>query len=72
MSLTPKLREDNPTATYEQQLMPDFLALVKNDPALREQALREVFTEMLEKGVITQSTDPKDMRGLIHRFLKGQ
>jgi hypothetical protein len=72
MSLTPKLREDNPTATYEQQLMPVFLDMVKNDPALREQSLREVFTEMWEKGVITPSTDPKDMRGLIRRFLKGR
>jgi len=25
-----------------------------------------------EKGVITPSTDPKDMRGLIRRYLKGQ
>ena len=72
MSLTPKLREDNPTATYEQQLMPVFLDMVKNDPALRERALREVLTEMWEKGVITPLTDPKDMRGLIWRFLKGQ
>ena len=72
MSLTPKLREDNPAAAYEQQLMPVFLDLVKNDPALREQALREVLTEMWEKGVITPSTDPKDMRGLIRRYLKGQ
>jgi hypothetical protein len=69
MSLTPKLREDNPTTTYEQQLMPVFLDMVKNDPAL---SLREVFTEMWEKGVITPSTDPKDMRGLIRRFLKGR
>ena len=29
MSLSPKLREDSPTATYEQQLMPVFLDLVK-------------------------------------------
>ena len=71
MSLTPKPREDDPIATYE-QLMPVFLDLVKNDPALRERALREVLTEMWEKGVITPLTDPKDMRGLIWRFLKGQ
>ena len=49
-----------------------FPRLGEDDPALREQALREVFTEMWENGVITSVTDPKDMRGLIHRFLKGQ
>jgi hypothetical protein len=72
MGLTTKLNEENPKATYEQQFMPVFLDIVKNDPAVRERAFREVFTEMWEKGVITASTDPKDVRVLIRSFLKGQ